>query len=399
MTGTRTGRTGLTGIGAGLLAAALAAACAPVAARRQTDIMEKTGAVSVSAPVLRARVNDLAERLAGRIEEASDQVRSEASDPVVRRRALTAKIEVIPALYAAAYRADPLEGAMDVWAFAFQLHHFLDEGEGRDSFGQQQPLVREVASNVLADTDAVIRDITTGPEAFARARGRIESWAREHPIERHFTSRASISASVAEMRSERDAFVAVGAATDTIENLSGRLNTYAAQLLKQARWQAELLVADMAHEPSVAGALDDIHALGVASKRADAVMGELPGLMGPESPLRELLDAERRATLEDMSAQRKETLAYVTAERIATLEALRQERGWRSSTPRVERIEGLKAADGIKSRAVDSALSGLHELVDYTLWRVAVLMLVLMVSAVALAVLGYRLTIGRRAAG
>src|SRR5262245_15617680 len=86
-----------------------AAACAPTVARRQTDVMEKTGAVGVSAAVLRARVDDLAERLAGRIEETCDRIRSEARDPAVRRRALTAKIEAVPALYSAAFRVDPLE--------------------------------------------------------------------------------------------------------------------------------------------------------------------------------------------------------------------------------------------------------------------------------------------------
>ena len=46
-------------IGAAVLGLAVATACAPKASRRQTDIMEKTGKVGVSAAVLRARVNDL----------------------------------------------------------------------------------------------------------------------------------------------------------------------------------------------------------------------------------------------------------------------------------------------------------------------------------------------------
>ena len=49
-------------------------ACAPKVTRRQTDIMEKLGKVSVSAAVLRVRVNDLADRFAGRIEETADRI-------------------------------------------------------------------------------------------------------------------------------------------------------------------------------------------------------------------------------------------------------------------------------------------------------------------------------------
>src|SRR5262245_48421545 len=234
-------------VGAGLLAIGLAAAaCAPTAARRQTDVMERTGAVSVSAVVLRARVDDLAARLSGRIEEACDRIRKEARDPVVRRRALVAKIEAIPALYSAAYRLDPLEAAMDVWALAFQLSQFVEADEGRDFFGPQQALARALARDVLADADAMIGGIVVGPEAFARARGKVEAWARGHPIERNLTARPSLASSMAEFRSERDAFVAVGAATETLENVSQRLNTYASHLPKQARWQAELLAEDMA---------------------------------------------------------------------------------------------------------------------------------------------------------
>ena len=66
-------------IGAAVLGLAVATACAPKASRRQTDIMEKTGKVSVSAAVLRARVNDLVDRFAGRVEQTADRIIAENS--------------------------------------------------------------------------------------------------------------------------------------------------------------------------------------------------------------------------------------------------------------------------------------------------------------------------------
>ena len=380
-----------------LLAVVLAVACAPKAGRRQTDVMEKTGVVSVSATVLRARVDDLAERLAGRIEETCDKIRREARDPAVRRRALTAKIEAIPALYGAAYRVDPLEAAMDVWALAFQLSQFVREGgEGADAYAAQQPLVRELARNVLADADAVIEGITTSREAFAGARAKVERWAAQHPVERNITARPSITASMAELHTERDAFVAVGAATDTLENLSERLNTYAAQLPKQARWQAELLVDDMASAPGVADTLGDVHALGLAARSLDELLGDAPGLAKAGSPVREMLAAERRAVLEGVNGQRLQTLEYATAERLAVLAALHEERIATLTALHQERVESLKEVDAIKTRAVESAVSGLRELFDYALVRVAVMLLLLMASAATLGVVGYWLTVGRR---
>jgi hypothetical protein len=394
-TGTSDGRRAA--VGAGLLACAItAAACAPKAARRQTESMEKTGAVSVSAVALRARVDDLAERLAGRIEETCDRIRREARDPVVRRRALTAKIEAIPALFTAAYRVDPFAAALDVWALAFQLSQFV-EGEGRDYFGPQQPLLGALARDVLADADAVVRGIAIGPDAYARARAKVEDWARAHPIERNFTARPSLASSMAELRSERDAFVAVGAATETLENVSQRLNTYAAQLPKQARWQAELLAEDMTIEPAVAGALGDVHEIGEAARRASALMDQTPGLVAAaSSPLREMVVAERRAVLAAVDGQRVQTLQFATAERLAVLAALREERIATLAALRGERVEILKELDAIKSRGVDSAVVGLEQVVDYALWRVAGVLALLIALGAVLFVVAHRLTRGRR---
>src|SRR5262245_24743431 len=98
--------------------------CAPKTAKRQTDIMEQVGKVSVSAAVLRARTNDLLERIAGRIESTADRISAETDDDAVRRRTLALKVDAIPAVYAAGFRADPLVAVVDVWGFAFQFQQY-----------------------------------------------------------------------------------------------------------------------------------------------------------------------------------------------------------------------------------------------------------------------------------
>src|SRR5262245_8830963 len=113
---------------------AVASACAPKTARRQTDIMEQTHKVSVTANVLRVRVNDLVERFAGRIEDTADRIGAETDDDALRRRALALKVDAIPAVYAAGFRADPLAAAVDVWAFAFQFRQYVETGAGRNAF-------------------------------------------------------------------------------------------------------------------------------------------------------------------------------------------------------------------------------------------------------------------------
>src|SRR5262245_22227723 len=237
--------------------------CAPRTARRQTDIMEQSGKVSVSAAVLRGRVNDLVERFAGRIELTADQISAETHDGAVRRRALVLKIDAIPAAYAAGFRADPLAAVVDLWGFAFQFREYTESRTGQNGFGDMQPLVQACARDLLADADAVIRTIAIRPEHFEQARAKVETWARIHPVQYMFSARASGAALVADLRSDdRDVFLAVGTVSDVVENLSERVNSYAAQLPKQARWQAEILIGEMAAAYRVDAALVDFHDVG-----------------------------------------------------------------------------------------------------------------------------------------
>jgi hypothetical protein len=177
--------------------------------------------------------------------------------------------------------------------------------------------------------------------------------------------------------------------------VSERLNTYAAQLPRQARWQAELLAMDMVKDRDVEAVLGDVHAVGTAARRANEMMDDLPGLLEPAAaPLRELMAAERRAVLEGVNDQRVRTLEYVTGERQAVLEVLREERVAVVAAIRQERIETLKEVDAIKSRAVDSAVAGLRDVVDHALWRVALLLTLMMLGAAVVLVVVYRLTLG-----
>ena len=386
-------------------ALALLTACT-TAQRRQTDIMEKTGAVDISAAVLRARVNDLADRLAGGMVEMADGIRARSTDPLVRRYAIALKADGIPSLYAAAYRVDPLTAAVDVWAFTFQTTRFFGDGPAGDFFGAEQEAARAGAASLLAEADDTLRTIVARPEDFDRVRAKIESWALANPIETSFSSRPSATEYMAEMRSdERDAFAAVGSLTETVETVSERLNTYAIQLPKQARWQGELLIAQLVADHDVDGiladldgALGEVDSIGAAARRADAFLEDLPSLIAGDTGVSfaDIVAAERRAVLVGVERERLDTLEYFTAERAAVLVALAQERTAALDALRQERVAAFTEMDAIRRRAWDDAEGGMRDLVDYTLRRVAVLLLVLMVAAGVLGVIGYWLTLGLR---
>jgi hypothetical protein len=203
---------------------AVTSGCAPKTARPQTDIMEQTGKVSVSAAVLRARLNDLVERFARQIELTADRIRAETDDDTLRRQALVLKLDAIPAVYAAGFRTDPLAAVVDLWGFAFQFRQYYDGGAGQNDFGPRQPLVQECARDLLTDADAFVKAIAIRPEYFDQSRARVEGWAKTHPVEHAFSARASGAALVADLRSDdRNVFLDVGTVSDVIKNLSERL--------------------------------------------------------------------------------------------------------------------------------------------------------------------------------
>ena len=379
-------------IGAVIVGAVMGSACAPKTAARQTDVMEQSGKVSVSAAVLRARVSDLVERVAGRIELTADRISAETDDTALRRRALVLKMEAIPAVYTAGFRADPLIALVDLWGFAFQFSQYMENRAGQNGFGTKQPLVQECARALLADTDAVVRAIAIRPEYFEATRAQVEVWARSHPVEYTFSARESGASLVNDLRSgDRDVFLDVGTISDVVESLSERVNTYAALLPKQARWQAEILVGEMASAYRVEGALGDIHDVGTAARRAVELVENVPDLLNAE---RNLLADERRAVLAGIHNQRLETLEYMTAERQAVIDVARKERIALVAALRQERIDTLTEVDAIKTRAIDSILAGMKDLVDYTLWRVAALTFCLLLAAATLGAIAYWL--GRR---
>ena len=368
--------------------------CAPKTARRQTDIMEQSGKVSVSSSVLRVRVNDLVDRFAGQIELTADRISAETDDAALRHRALVLKVDAVPAVYTAGFRVDPLAAAVDVWGFAFQFRQYFEDGAGQNDFGPKQPLVQQCARDLLADADAVIKAIAIRPELFDQARAKVEGWAKASPVQHAFSSRASGTALVADLRSDnRDVFLDVGTVSDVIEELSERLNTYASQLPKQARWHAELLLAETAGAHNLDSVLGDFHEVGTAARRATDVLGDVPNLLHGEQ---DILAAERRAILSEVNRQRVQTLEDVTAERLAILAAAREERIALVAALHQERIETLVEVDALKTRTVDSAMAGFRGLVDYTLWRVAALALGLVLVAAMFGVIAYKLAVGQR---
>ena len=195
----------------------------------------------MSAAELRMRVYETADRLGGTLENAADEIQSKSSDAAVRRRAILWKADGIPALYAAAFRPDPLAGGFDLWVLLVQMDLYFTDGAGRAAFGAEQPLALAAVQQMKASAEQTAALVSASPEQLARRRAEVEEFARAHPIEGSFSGRTTATVELARFFERQDlgAFAVVGQAGDTLEDLSLRLGSYSTLLPKEIRWQGE----------------------------------------------------------------------------------------------------------------------------------------------------------------
>lgn len=108
----------------------------------------------------------------------------------------------------------------------------------------------------------------------------------------------------------------VKALEESVGDLVARLNSYNAYLPKQARWQAEPMLSDLARDPQVSGAMSSAAAASSALEQTSASMERMP----------EILGQARTAVLADVDGQRLATQTFLRQERLETLDTIKQER-------------------------------------------------------------------------
>ena len=367
----------------------LAPACVSTAPPPRSTLQEKIGQGSMSATELRLRLYELPGQYGAVIETAADQIREKSSDPAVRRRALLWKADGIPALFAAALRPDPLAGCIDLWLFLEQMDLYFREGAGKNAFGAQQALATAATARMLASFEETYISLTPDKGAFERRQTRIREFARSHPIEGPFSSRDTALIELASLSQGESggALASVREATETLEDVSLRLNAYVTLVPKVGRWQADLAAEDITGRADVRGTLEDLQAVGQAARRADRLLADIPGAAREASvPIQELLDRQGTELLAQIDRERLAMTAFVTAEREAALGSLTEERKAALATIGQERAAVQAGLDALAKRSIEDASGRARGEANH----IFVLALILLVAAAILFAAAYR---------
>ena len=298
------------------------------ASTRKTSSIKSAKNVQSSVAELSSRNHSLLGLYSAEIEAAADRIILESHSPEARRQALMWKAEAIPVLQTTLLNTDPVAAVVDTWAFLFQMKAYMERPAVKQGFGEFYFVVAETLKNMDAEMEGLIQ--VAAPSAnVADMRQRLGAWAEAHPIQAGLTGRQSADPDMIRKVGESDlgSIASLKAIGESLGDLTVRLDSYNVYLPKQARWQAELLLRDIARDPQVDAVMSNVVVLSNALAKTSSSMERMPETMGQaREAIRADVDGERLAAQAFLHEERLQTLDAVRQERIATIAALHNER-------------------------------------------------------------------------
>jgi len=263
-----------------------------------------------SAIELQLHIDDLASIFAGVIEQAADQVIAASTKNGVKQHALLWKINGIPTAYRALFHHDPAVAILDSWAFSMQMANYFERGDGKEDFGQWYQIAHKSSLKLEKKLEQLVAsglpdgNIDTLKKDF-------QLWVVDHPIVRDFIYRDTVVPILGEVigNQELDTLQTVGSLAIGMEEMADQLAVHMNLLTKQARWQAELVLAETFKNQDAKEAASTLVELINSLNQISPVVAQFPGLIAQE----------RKAFFETLQTERETILQSIDEQRIATL--------------------------------------------------------------------------------
>jgi len=259
---------------------------------------------------------------------------------------------------------------------------FFETGPGRTALGDSAAVAVE-ASRHLEREIAEVAAFTTTSGDVSGVREAVKKWAAEHPIrhaiqDHESTLGRALERDYAESWSpgESAAWIAV-----SLDDLNRRLEVYSSQLVRQARWEGELLASDPRLAEAVPLAERAVSSAEKASATLDRVAPQVERTLGVAEGAPALIASERKAALDSLAADLARTIVFLQQERINGFQQLTRER--------MEALSDLERSVSQERRAFDRDLErAAREMVDRAFWRLAQLVAATLAALVILTAAG-----------
>lgn len=332
-----------------MLLISLMPGCVSGGTTRKTSSI-KSLSVESSAAELSSRNQSFLSLYSSEVEVAADKIILESPSPVAKREALVWKTEAIPVMQASLLNTDPVAAVLDTWVFIFQMTAYMERPDVKQRLGESYSVVAETLRNMESQMTQLVQQ--GAPSAnVADIRQRAGAWAEAHPIQTTLAGRQSVDAEVIRKVGESDmgTRASIQALGESLGDLTARMDSYNTYLPKQARWQAELLLSDVASDPQVKAALSNAAVLSSTLAKASSSMDRAPEIAGQaRKAINADVENQRLATQAFLRNERLETLHALQLERIAAVAALDHERQAATADLRGERqifLDSLKSQE------------------------------------------------------
>src|SRR5262249_52252575 len=337
--------------------------CASGTSRKNLSVKAAKNLKS-SAAELSARNQSLLGRYSAEIENAADKVIFASPSPVARRQALIWKAEAIPVLQQSLLNVDPVTAVFDAWAFVFQMKAYMARPEIKQGFGESYAVLDETPQRMDTEMQELVRAAAPSADLPALRQNAV-SWAEAHPLQGGLTGRETVDAEVIRKLGESDlgTMASIRALGESLGDLTARLDAYNAYLPKQARWQEELLLSDLARTPQVGALMSNFTTLTDALAKTSVTVEKMPEL---SAEMRKAVESERLAVQDFLREERQQAFNSVAQERAALMSGVDRERLAITADLRGERQIVLEALHSEREAAVnDVRAAGDEALQDF----------------------------------
>ncbi|MEP4078479.1 hypothetical protein [Haloferula sp.] len=348
--------------------------------------------VSASYEQIRLRMRSLVDPMGGQIEASADKIFETHSDPGIKRAALEWKAQGVPALRESLFQPEPATALFDTWVLLFQMEGFYQSGNGAKTLGSASSQAVSTIQRMESDYQKVVQDFTVSKDV-RKGREFARDWANQHPIQNSISYRESTltRSTQVEMPDKFSASNAIADMTLTVDDLNRRIEIYSDQVVRQARWEAQLLTMDLSDQlnldqavplassavtevGNVADSIDQlaesIELLVPIVDRVARVTESTPQLIATERSVAiEAAQNEITRAIKTVEKERSITLEHITEERLAALQTLQQ-------TISEERQIMIEEVRTISSQLVDHSLDRVTQLVIGILIAIILILLV-----------------------
>lgn len=365
-------------LGAALLCVALPlASCATGSRDRQRAEAIEGLRVDPAKRALNTAMSEFALEFSAVVEEAADRIALETDDPAVELNALRWKTNAIPEARATCFRLEPLAAQFDMWALLIQMDTFFTDGAGSSVFGAQQHVAIDATNELLEHLRVISRRSTETEDAVSKIENDvIRPWADENPIESLSFHRRSSIIRFADYTKEQGGTIEQFANLEEyVAKLMMIVRVSIAEIPRQARWEAELLVEEQLEELQAERTLRSVDQLAVSVDQISASVERMSGV-AVEAPA--LVASEREVVLAQVQEDLEMVIGEVDRIRLETLEAVASERILLADD--LERI-----AHGAIEKSLREGFAQVDQTADRTADRVMLRVVLLLILGLLLA--------------